>query len=435
MNRKCSKVDNNTENHYIETETENAYNENPTDIGDTEIEKQAQDQISLNVMYAMYFNVLSFLSMFTARLQVQSIFAYFLKLKELNDADNQILIRKLVKQNQSLKCKVNLLTSKLKAFEKECQCKKTFCERILTSNKDALDLTGFISLNVFNKIYSYVKPLIRRKWTGANRNYIIQRRYKKSPKKLGPRSKLSGKDEFLLTMMKIRLGLIDTDISKRFGISVSTVSRIFNSYVKSTAAVLKSLVFIPELGSLLATAPPCFRKVKNLHSIIDATEIFLQTPKDLVAQRTTWSDYKHHNTAKILIAVSANSKIIFTSKAYGGRVSDKQLTLDCGYLDKVDAHSELMVDKGFNIGEECATRFIHIHKPPGRRGESQMLISDVRKTEKVANLRILVEQVIRKLKTFQMLARELPITATRNLDDIITICSALVNMHKPIYRN
>lgn len=40
---------------------------------------------------------------------------------------------------------------------------------------------------------------------------------------------------------------------------------------------------------------------------------------------------------------------------YGGSISDKQLTLDSVCLDLVEPYTEIMVDKGFNIKEECVS--------------------------------------------------------------------------------
>ena len=44
----------------------------------------------------------------------------------------------------------------------------------------------------------------------------------------------------------------------------------------------------------------------------------------------TWSNYKHHNTFKLLIGTTPQFVISFLSKAWWGRVSDKQLTENCG---------------------------------------------------------------------------------------------------------
>ena len=58
----------------------------------------------------------------------------------------------------------------------------------------------------------------------------------------------------------------------------------------------------------------------------------------------------------------------------------------------------IQADKGFHIGEECAAWCIHLHVPPGKRGEGQMSRADNNKTSRIANFRILVEQVIRRVK-------------------------------------
>ena len=274
---------------------------------------------------------------------------------------------------------------------------------------------------------------MKRKWRGLSVKSSIVRRFKNSPKKIGPKSKLSGR-EFLLCLMKIRLGLLHKDLANQCLISKTLASRIFFTWVKATAAVLKSLVFVPKMENIVAFRPNKFSKFSQLHSIADATEIFLQIPKNQAAQQITWSNYKHHNTAKVLITISSNGLIDFASEAYGGCISDKQLTVDSGCLDLVETCGDIMVDKGFNIKEECAARFIDVHVPPGNRGQSQMLPKDIKKTNDIAKSHILVEQVIRRFKTFNSIAKELQISLENNLDDIIVICATLTNLQSPIYK-
>ena len=57
---------------------------------------------------------------------------------------------------------------------------------------------------------------------------------------------------------------------------------------------------------------------------------------------------------------------------------------------------------------------------------------DVAKTSRVANARIYVEQAIRKLKEFQILKNELPISLLPVVNDIVKVCAALVNFQKPL---
>ena len=56
----------------------------------------------------------------------------------------------------------------------------------------------------------------------------------------------------------------------------------------------------------------CFKKLyPKVHTIIDCTEIFTETPSSLDSHCLLWSDYKHHTTIKISISVIPNGVIHF----------------------------------------------------------------------------------------------------------------------------
>ena len=93
--------------------------------------------------------------------------------------------------------------------------------------------------------------------------------------------------------------------------------------------------------------------IGTIRSIVDTSEIFIETPSDPKLQSSTYSSYKHHNTAKFLVACSPNSCITFVSKVYGGRASDKQITLRSGFLVLHDPYDTILAEKGFNIADEC----------------------------------------------------------------------------------
>ncbi|CAB3998544.1 Hypothetical predicted protein, partial [Paramuricea clavata] len=83
--------------------------------------------------------------------------------------------------------------------------------------------------------------------------------------------------------------------------------------------------------------------------IIDCTEIFLETPSSFRSQSATYSNYKHHNTAKGLVGISPSGAVSFVSELYAGQSSDKQITLDCGILNLLEEGDSVMADKGFEI--------------------------------------------------------------------------------------
>ena len=104
------------------------------------------------------------------------------------------------------------------------------------------------------------------------------------------------------------------------------------------------------------------------------------------------------------------------------------------FFDILEPYCSIMADKGFRISQECTARQTQLIIPPGRRGHKQMLSGQVLKTKEIAQLRILVEQVIRRLKCFRILSQELPLNLIGYIDDILVTCSAVVNMKEPIMK-
>lgn len=337
-------------------------------------------------------------------------------------------INKLKARISELEEEVGRLQKALKRKEKEmCTSKQPCHSQLLKIDHDVRFFTGIENRGLFNSLHDLIVPFINRRWKGPAR---IQK-----GKRTKSTRKLPSKDEFLLALMKLRLGLLHEDLASRFNISTTLVGEIFVTWIRGMSEVLRCMIFVPSQEKILATTPKRFKSVKNLHSILDCSEIFIETPKDLNLQAATWSTYKHHNTLKFLISVAPNSSITFISRAYTGRISDKEITIQSGYLKTVPQNMALMFDKGFNIKEECYENHIVPHVPPGRRGSSQMSCVDVARTKKVANIRILVEQVIRRLKTFAILKSELPITLISHIDDILIVCAALTNLKEPIYKS
>ena len=84
----------------------------------------------------------------------------------------------------------------------------------------------------------------------------------------------------------------------------------------------------------------------------------------------------------------------YISKAWGGRVSDKHITENCGILRKLLPGDIVLADRGFDIAESVGFYQAKLYIPAFTRGKKQLSPKEVEETRKIANVRIHVERVI-----------------------------------------
>ena len=122
------------------------------------------------------------------------------------------------------------------------------------------------------------------------------------------------------------------------------------------------------------TMPQCFIDSFGCKTtvIIDCFEIFIDKPSNLMARAQTFSNYKHHNTVKVLIGISPQGTIPFVSEASGGRTSDKFLTENCGFLRNLLPGDLVLADRGFTIHDEVMFYHANLNIPAFTEGKSQL---------------------------------------------------------------
>ena len=107
-------------------------------------------------------------------------------------------------------------------------------------------------------------------------------------------------------------------------------------------------------------------------------------------QSSTWSQYKHHNTVKLLVACTPNGAtyICFTSPVYVGSVSDKQLTQNSSFLDalKDKPGVAIMADRGFTIKDMLKELEIDLNIPPFLEGRQQLPATEIEVGRRIASL-------------------------------------------------
>lgn len=186
---------------------------------------------------------------------------------------------------------------------------------------------------------------------------------------------LSKFEQLILCFMRMRLGIAIMDLSNRFNVSKSTVSRIFLDCLDVLYIKLYSVVYWPERPELQISMPMCFRARygKKITTIIDCFELFIDRPSGLTARTLTWSSYKNKNTIKFLIAITPQGTISFISKGWGGRTTEKHITEHSGFLRKLCSGDTVMADRGFDIADTIGSYGGTLEIPAFTRGKTQQV--------------------------------------------------------------
>ena len=237
-------------------------------------------------------------------------------------------------------------------------------------------------------------------------------------------------------MIKLRLNLRERDIAVQFDIAASTVSKYFITWISFLHKHLAELEWAPTVEQVKCTLPQAFReKFPDTYARIDASKIFIETPCDLQCQSSTWSNYKHHNTAKFIVACTSNGAISFVSQLYVGSISDVELTRVSGLIESLRGKrgSSIMADRGFTIIDQLEPLGIKLNVPPFMEGRTQLPVSDVRKGRKISSLRVHVERPIGRIKNFAILKGTVPLSMSRIANQIVQVCAWLVNFQPVLF--
>jgi len=159
--------------------------------------------------------------------------------------------------------------------------------------------------------------------------------------------------------MRVKLDDSFERLGHMFGISASRAAVIFATYVPLVSSHLKQFVYWPTKEFIRARVPLAFRKrYSDVESIIDAFEIQIEKPSNVMWQAQTWSNYKHCNTFKYLISITPDGLINFISKGFGGRIADDDLTVSSGFIAQLKKGALVMADRGFkNIFSALKTAY------------------------------------------------------------------------------
>lgn len=348
-----------------------------------------------------------------------------------NDASSQTFVQPQshsqdeILANTALLARIEYLESKVKNLEAKHVSTKSYfrIEQVKSDDRLVRFYTGFITYSVFLAFFKFLGPVVDElNYWGSKKRF----RKRKRPRKLDPENQL------FMTLVKLRLNLKTKDLAFRFGVSATQVSRYITTWICFLYHHLSELDWMPSVEQVSGTLPCVFKeKFPTTFAIIDGSEIFLETPTDLYMQSSTWSQYKHQNTAKFLVGCTPNGAISYISPLYVGSISDVELTRVCGFLNKLEDKPgvSIMADRGFTVKDMLEKLGISLNIPPFMEGRAQLPSEEVETGRRIASLRIHVERAIGRIKTYRILTSTLPISMARLSNQIVCVCAFLSNFH------
>lgn len=289
--------------------------------------------------------------------------------------------------------------------------------RNMKTTKDMLYYTGLPSLAVFEHILHYV----------SSRNSPLRENSDKKSHSL--------EEQLFMVLVRLRTGMATKEICRNFSVSMAVFSRMFAQWILVLQRELTSMTSFPTLAEVQQHIPWHFRRFPNTRIILDTTEVRMQKPSSLVAQKHTFSHYKYANTMKCLVGATPDCYVSFVSAMYGGSTSDRAIVQQSAVLDLLEPGDGVMVDKGFKV-DDLLPQGVSLHIPPFRvPGEAQMSARDVEATQNVASARVHIERVIRRIKEFHIFDKPYPINMLDLADAVFTTCALLSNFRGPLINN
>lgn len=226
---------------------------------------------------------------------------------------------------------------------------------------------------------------------------------------------LTSRDHLLMILMKLKLGLCDTDLAYRFAIQESSVTRICQTWIPSLAAVLRPLVAWPRADIVSQSRPSIFRgKFRRCRCVIDCPEFVVTRVGEM------------ESTVKYFASLTPAGAVSFLSSGYTGITPERTIIQESGFFHLVDPYDEMLANRPIPIRDELTSLHATLHVPdlngakPTQKNDFEKQFSHVWNH---------VKKVIGWWKEFSILQKVIPQSYADLVDEILIVCAVLTNVN------
>ena len=169
-------------------------------------------------------------------------------------------------------------------------------------------------------------------------------------------SKWSSREKLYICLLRLRTGFTIKTLSVLLStpdkpIKGTAVRDIFTTFIRLMYKIFREMedVMFPTRETLRRFLPRVFKTMKNVRCTVDCTEFRIQTSRNFAQQGNTYSQYKHSNTFKCLIAVTPNGGACFVSDLFEGDITDVEIFEESGILKHINPYDIILADRGFTV--------------------------------------------------------------------------------------
>ena len=167
------------------------------------------------------------------------------------------------------------------------------------NDKDIEFYTGFRDFEIIMFCYRLIEQSAKNMSYGNHERMNLDQ-----PKhsQVGRPRSLTTFQEFIMVLMRLKLGLFERDLAHRFKVSESSVSVIVRTWLRFLRSEFEPLIKLPPRDVIRFHSSKSFKTLfTNVVVIVDCTEVEMEKPSALNSNSACYSSYKSRPTMKSLL--------------------------------------------------------------------------------------------------------------------------------------